>query len=359
MRIDGRQLGSTRIGNIRLGEQKTSVGGKKHPAKLDKFRLTSPNRSLLEAAAKRYGGEVKPWNDPKHPGEFEIILDTNELPFMASEKDVETCYELWDASGLVRRCDGVEQINGDACICDPDDRECQDTLYMWIRLCELPGLGVWQLCSHGYYATVELPAPMDALVAMARRKQYPRCTLCLQQRTKMQSGKPTLKYVVPTVHTELTMEQIIGVAPVASIGSAPTQKAIAAKEKSQEDIAFKGELIQICMDAWADNKVDPISQAMARATKTKPEECAKHLYDSTGTVRWAKLKEEQLLMATEYANTGKPTTLTAEQLTEAVRQRRLEWEARTSVPNPSTAHPTDLESQPDDVVDTSTTEQDA
>jgi hypothetical protein len=55
------QMRMRQLGEIRLGHVVPTKNGKTRPAKLDKFRFTSPSREILTSVAGLYGGEVKPW----------------------------------------------------------------------------------------------------------------------------------------------------------------------------------------------------------------------------------------------------------------------------------------------------------
>ena len=58
------QRGIAEAGRIRIGQQVPAGNGKTRPAKLDAFRLTSPDRRRIEDAAVLFGGVVTPWEAP-------------------------------------------------------------------------------------------------------------------------------------------------------------------------------------------------------------------------------------------------------------------------------------------------------
>jgi hypothetical protein len=71
---------------------------------------------------------------------------------------------------------------------------------------DVPGLGVWRLESHGYYAAVELPAVAEFL---ARTKGYLPAALVLEERVVKRKGV-TLRYLVPAIEVEgITPAQLI------------------------------------------------------------------------------------------------------------------------------------------------------
>jgi hypothetical protein len=93
-----RQLGEIRIGHV-VPTGKTRRDGKPgtRPAKLDKFRFTSPSREILAEVANLYGGEVQPWTPANGgPSEFEVYSQANRLPVLIPPNDaVSQWYELY------------------------------------------------------------------------------------------------------------------------------------------------------------------------------------------------------------------------------------------------------------------------
>ena len=73
------------IGRIRMGEKRTSQRGTKYPAALQTWRLTSRVRDRLDAAARIYGGQVRPWED--EPGQFELYTESDALEVEHGEFD--------------------------------------------------------------------------------------------------------------------------------------------------------------------------------------------------------------------------------------------------------------------------------
>src|SRR5690606_36837148 len=104
-----------------------------------------------------WGGEVRPWDNGGSP-EHELYTDTNQVPVVVppTEMAFSQWYEQWSAGGCQVRCDGQWDQQGDrACHCDPESRACKITTRLSVMLPDLPGLGVWRVETHGYYAAVE------------------------------------------------------------------------------------------------------------------------------------------------------------------------------------------------------------
>ncbi len=197
------------VGRIRLGD-KADNGA---PRRLNKVRLTSPDRHVLEQAAALYGGKVRPWAAEK--GQFELYVEAEEIPFFVSPVPISQWYETWSGGGCKRRCDGRRnEITGGDCECDPEDRECKPTTRMSILLYELPGLGVWRLESHGYYAAVELPAVAQELLNMANQGIRIPASLAIEQRTVKRDGK-TNRFPVPVIRVKMTPAEVYAALPPA------------------------------------------------------------------------------------------------------------------------------------------------
>ena len=90
-------------GRIRLG-----IKSGKAMRALDTFRFTSPSRELIEQLAAAYGGEPRPWNDPKAspPNQFEVITTATSVEVYLPREAITCWYEMWAGGGVQRRCDG-------------------------------------------------------------------------------------------------------------------------------------------------------------------------------------------------------------------------------------------------------------
>jgi hypothetical protein len=175
--------------------------------RLDKFRLTSPDRDLLDQAAHLYGGTVQPWKD--QPGQYELFIEAEELPCMVAPKEVSQWYELWSGGGCQRRCDGVcETISDQPCLCDPDNRECKTTTRLSVYLHQLAGVGTFRLESHGWYAATELPEAARLLIQLAANGRYVPAALAIEQRTVKRDGQ-TKKFPVPVLRVKQALQTLM------------------------------------------------------------------------------------------------------------------------------------------------------
>lgn len=180
------------LGRIRTG--KTEPTGRRNkrgeeimrPVKLATFRITSPWKHLIEAAADAFGGEPQPW-DNEGTQEWQVFTTSADeagialLPVLVPPGEIlDQWYELWSGGGCVKRCDGIRQTLKDAgCTCpkDPAERQekaskgeaCKPTTRLRVMLPQIPDLGTWRIESHGFYAATEL-GQAAGLVELATRR---------------------------------------------------------------------------------------------------------------------------------------------------------------------------------------------
>jgi hypothetical protein len=215
--IIGLQARVREIGRIRMGKKVPTQNGGSRPAKLDTFRLTCSDRALLECAAALYGGKVEAW--PDMPGQWQVTIEAEELPFLITPQPISQAMELWSGGGCVRRCNGQwNQIGDCPCECpvEPDERmelakngkACKPTTRFSVMLPQLPGLGVFRLETHGYYAATELGPTAELLLAQAKKGNYIEAYLAIEQRKKV-SGGETKVFPVPVIRIRQTLQDVL------------------------------------------------------------------------------------------------------------------------------------------------------
>lgn len=216
------------LGRIRLGErepvlvksgpkagQQAEKDGKPvfRPKRLADFRLTSPWRHLLDAAAAAgIGGEVKPWSPSEGRNEFELVTDKDVLEVLVPPGEVLSQWmEEWSGGGCARRCDGVRMVIAQgksadrSCQCSPDgsvaisDRQCKPTTRLLLMLPGLPDLGVWRIESHGINAALELGKAVELTELATRRGVIIPAELRIEQREVRRPGEPLKRFNVPTL----------------------------------------------------------------------------------------------------------------------------------------------------------------
>jgi len=192
------------LGRIRIGHR---IGEKGRPEKLDRFRFTSPSQALIDQIAMAYQGTPTPWTHPDGRQQWEVITATTRIPIMLAPNPLTQWYELWAGGGCQRRCDGqTEQLADAPCLCDPDPekRACKPTTRLNVVLRDIPGMGVWRLETHGWYAATELPA-VAALIANAQGMAP--AWLTLEERVIKQQGT-TRRFIVPGLDIDVTPGQL-------------------------------------------------------------------------------------------------------------------------------------------------------
>lgn len=201
-----RELGRLRAGEVReittKGKKTTTV-----PAKLEHWRMTSPFRNLIEAAAKLYGGEVEEWaGAPTEHAQWQVTTETADLEVLVPPQDVDVMYELWSGGGRSRLCDGhVEQISDEPCMCDPAQRSCKPRTQLVVLLPSLPDLGHWRLVTQSVFAAMEIPATMQLLRQVHERAIFAHATLSLEQRTTKTDG--TKHFAVPVLRLDYSLAE--------------------------------------------------------------------------------------------------------------------------------------------------------
>jgi hypothetical protein len=197
------------IGRIRIGEKVPTQNGKTRPSKIDVFRFTSRDQQVIDAAAGLWGGTPEPWPDGPGGSQFQVRSTTNQIPVIVPPGDMSfsQSYEVWSAGGCQVRCDGRwDHVTDTACHCDPEARDCKITSRLSLIVPDLPGIGLWRLETHGYYAAVELGGIVDLCAAQAERGVMLPARLRLEHRElkRAVNGKvQTFKFVVPALDLDV------------------------------------------------------------------------------------------------------------------------------------------------------------
>lgn len=195
------------VGRIRMGER----NARGIPTRLETWKLTSRDKTRLDAAAHIYGGTVQPWEG--HDGEHQLVTETDALPILLMPgQTITQHYELWSGGGCKRRCDGeTEQLTDGPCLCDPENRECKPHTRLNVLLPDVPGIGCWRLDTTGYYAAVELTGTVDLLeLATAHGALLP-ARLRIDQRVQVKDGQ-TKKFPVPTLDIDVRPLEMVALA---------------------------------------------------------------------------------------------------------------------------------------------------
>lgn len=231
------QRSGQQIGRIRIGQQvstgKTNKDGseKMRPARLDTFRFTTGSKVAADAIAELFGGEVREWAG--HRGQYEVITRESAIGVTIPPRDaiVSQHYEFWSAGGCQRRCNSQVQESGAECECphaaDPGNAEevanaalkraelaklnppraCKLITRINVMIPDLPGLGVFRIDTHSYYAAREI-GDAAALMQMARDKGlFLPAILRIDHRQRVANGQTT-PYPVPVLEVLATFRAL-------------------------------------------------------------------------------------------------------------------------------------------------------
>ena len=214
----------TEVGRIRIGEVKPTSNGKTRPAKLDRFRFTSPDRTVLDQIASLYGGTVESWT-PANGGaqQWEVITDASSVPVIVPPQAVTQWMETWSGGGCVHRCDGEHNVLTDT-DCDPDEKAHKDakpTTRLSVMLRDVESIGVFRLESHGWNSAAELPGMAELL---AQAGGFVTARLWLKPVRSVANGQ-TRDFMVPALAVDgLTPAQLLsGSSPLAAVESQQRQ----------------------------------------------------------------------------------------------------------------------------------------
>lgn len=212
------ELGSRvqEAGKIRLGI-KTAKGA---PKAIDTFRFTSPHHDVIEQLAALYGGEPRPWDDPKASvrNQHEVVTDAKTIRVLVPPGGLTQHYELWSGSGCIRRCNGLlcevpskaptEDVTSVPCICtETQDMQCRPQTRLSLVLPDVTFRGVWTLSSKSWNAAEELVGMERMIDQLQQDVAIVQAEMHLEQRSRMTSqGKRN--FVVPTLTIPHTAEQL-------------------------------------------------------------------------------------------------------------------------------------------------------
>lgn len=169
------------FGRIRTGVYETPPGKRGRPAKLDRFRFTSPDRDVIAAVAAEYGGTVEAFTaQGVGKNGWQVTTDADRIPvYIVNGQKIDPCYEAWAGGGrCIRRCDGEwDGVSAAPCVCNGLNPEqprpalkdmCKLTTRVNLMLPVIEGLGTWLYESHGENFAVENGGTLATFVASAQ-----------------------------------------------------------------------------------------------------------------------------------------------------------------------------------------------
>ena len=301
------QRRSQQIGRIRIGQQvptgKRDADGKEkmRPARLDTFRFTSPSERAAHDVAGMFGGAVRPW-----AGQSEVITKRSSVNVVIPPRDgmISQWYEMWTAGGCQRRCDSQrEQISNGPCLCphasDAGDEDevarraqersglaaenppgaCKVVTRSNVMIPDLPGLGVWRIDTHSFYAAAEI-GDAAALMQMARdHGVFLPAIVRIEQRQRVAGGQ-TKKFPVLVVEVLATFRQIA----TGALEAGGITAQLPPPPGEQPKAITAGPAAEPAPPAPAGPEIEPMDwqraqviyeRALAAATRSEVESCAK------------------------------------------------------------------------------------
>lgn len=230
-----------RLGDsVPTGEFNDDGTPKKRARKLtDSIRVTSPNRSVVDAFVAVYGGEVSEWEQ-----QWQAYLPVTALPVLILPgQSISQWWELYKKSVVERRCNGeVEQLSGHPCKCPADitvrmqtKGACRPMTRVNVVCPEVAVVGAGSLVTHGMIAAETLPQSVAvAEAALARGLMVPGMLRVIVHEGKKHYVVPQLEIVGVTLAQLETGEverPAIAAAPAAQSIERPAPKAIAAPSR--------------------------------------------------------------------------------------------------------------------------------
>lgn len=224
-----RERGRIRIGYSVPSTRPGAKPGTKIPKKLDRFRFTTPDADTIRTVAALYGGTPERWTEGGED-QWQVTTQATSVPVaFATRVAFSQSYEQWQGGFLQRICDGetahvpstARRMREEDCTCDPDERTCKLTTHLGLILPEIPGLGIWRLVSHGYYAATELLGAVELIEgAINRGLALVPARLIIERREvrRLIDGKPKVhKFAVPGLDLD-TGVMSLGSAPLPALG---------------------------------------------------------------------------------------------------------------------------------------------
>lgn len=228
MPIQGLTPRMSEAGRIRTGDTTSTEKGKSRPRKLDRFRITSPSKALIEAWAHQYGGEVEPWKDAPGGEQWQVYIEADQIDVIVPREEygqLDQGMELWKGGTCERRCDGeMEELTGGPCVCPQDVAErvelaskgkaCKETTRLRLFAPDIPGSGFWRLETHSYHAARELLGKVNFLLSLIGPSDLGAMGVLRMEhresKVRLEGGKTqTHKFAVPTLDTMLTPRQLL------------------------------------------------------------------------------------------------------------------------------------------------------
>lgn len=257
-------------GRIRIGVR----AGKAMKA-LDTFRFTSSSEEALQQIAATYGGDVKPWSDPKAAaGQFEVITAAAEIAIILPPDPLggTPIYEQWSGGGCQRRCDGLTctivvkgpegaEQNDVPCLCAAKgEMACEPHTRLSVLLPDVRFVGTWRLDTKGWNAAQEMPGMVDLIQSV--QDGLTRGVLRLVRRKSVFGGE-TRNFVVPVLGLTDSVDALAaGAMRVGALGMGPSVPALESASEGEDRPGPDGNGIPPAEPASPSDRDDDIVDAV-------------------------------------------------------------------------------------------------
>jgi hypothetical protein len=216
-----RQRALACTGEIRIGEKRRSARNTEYPAARDGYRFTSPNKAALDKLKEALGGELRPWADSDHKGQFELLTDKNQISVIVDTTfSLDENYELYDGKTRSRFCDGVTCLYREIvregkeikscidhgsvpCVCDPgefaeelddEDRDCDLVTTLKVMIPATADIVRWEFTSKGKIFNKEVFGMIETLRQMGYKQAF--CLMTLEKLKKVRGNEVSVFPVV-------------------------------------------------------------------------------------------------------------------------------------------------------------------
>jgi hypothetical protein len=158
------------VGRFRSGMQ-TSAG---RPMSIQEWRVTTGDPAVADRIADLYGGTPQSWQT-KTDENLEVLTTESTVKVILDGPDaIRSGLVLWGRGNQpIRKCDGVTQSDGQACVCPSDlnarkeaakaGSGCDVSITISFALADDPDLGQWKFQSSSWTLAKEVGAAQDAL----------------------------------------------------------------------------------------------------------------------------------------------------------------------------------------------------
>lgn len=158
------------VGRWRSGMQ-TAAG---RPMSLREWRVTTGDPEVADKVADLYGGTPQSWQTQSEENLEVLTTESSIKVILDGPEAVKSGLVLWGRTNKpIRRCDGVTQSDGQACVCPSDINArkeaakagtgCAPSIGITFRLLDAPDLGVWRFQSSSWNLAREIGVAQDAL----------------------------------------------------------------------------------------------------------------------------------------------------------------------------------------------------